>query len=137
MEFTVNYLAVVAAAVAAFAVGAWWYSPIGFGKQWMALMGINPDGMKQMPLSPVQAMMLGAVGALLTAYVLALMLTWLGVSGLSESLQLGLVLWLGFIVPVVAGSWLWEGKSPKLFAFNAAYQLVALEAMAAVLSLWR
>ena len=42
--------------------------------------------------------------------------------------------WLGYIATTQAGSFLWEGKSFKLFAFNAAESLVAMFAMACVLT---
>ncbi len=43
--------------------------------------------------------------------------------------------WLGFVMPIQAGSWLWEGKSFKLFAFNAAESFVSLYVMALVITL--
>ena len=39
----INLIAVLLAAVAMMAVGFFWYSPKGFGKQWMQLSGITPD----------------------------------------------------------------------------------------------
>ena len=137
MDIAVNYWAVLGAALLAYAVGAWWYSPLGFGKQWMAMMGFTPDSMRKMPLTPAQAMSLGAVTMLLMAYVLAHFSVILGAAGVAASLTLGFWIWLGFIIPVIAGGWLWEGKSAKLFAFNAAYQLLSIEIMALVLGLWR
>jgi hypothetical protein len=38
---TINYLAVIAAAIAAVGVGVLWYGPL-FGKEWMKLMGYTP-----------------------------------------------------------------------------------------------
>ncbi len=35
----INYVAVAAAAVGAFVLGALWYSPLLFGKEWMKLRG--------------------------------------------------------------------------------------------------
>jgi hypothetical protein len=44
-EITINYAAVLLAAVANMVVGMLWYGPL-FGKQWQALMGFNADSMK-------------------------------------------------------------------------------------------
>ena len=43
MEFI---LPAVLGAVAAMVLGMFWYSPKGFGKTWMVLVGITPEKMK-------------------------------------------------------------------------------------------
>ena len=137
MEIAINYLAVIVAALVAYAVGAVWHRPVGFGKYWMKLMGFNEHSMKSMPLTPAQAMSLGALVQLLQAYVLATFVVLLNVTTLETGLQLGFWVWLGFLAPTLANGWLWEGKSLKLFAFNAAYSIVSIEVMALILSVWR
>lgn len=137
MEITVNYLAVLAAAVVAYAVGAVWHSPVGFGTYWMKMMGFTPDSMKSMPLSPAQAMSIGFVVTLLQAFVFAYFVVLVNAATIDLALQLGFWVWLGFLAPTLINGWLWEGKSLKLFAFNAAYALVSIEVMALVLGLWR
>ncbi len=132
----INYLAVIVAAVVAYAVGALWHSPVGFGKWWMHAMGFDEGSMHKMPLTAAQAMSIGFVVTLLTAYVLAHFVVLVGANTWEVALQLGFWLWLGFLAPTLANGWLWEGKSPKLFAFNAAYALVSIEVMSLVLGLW-
>lgn len=136
MDITVNYLAVIVAAVVAYAVGAVWHSPVGFGKQWMRMMGLNEESKKSMPLTAPQAMSIGFVVTLLVAYVLAQFIVLTGADSLETAVQLGFWIWLGFLAPTLANGWLWEGKQLKLFAFNAAYALVNIEVMALVLGLW-
>lgn len=137
VDIEVSYLAVLMAAVAAYAVGALWHSPAGFGKYWMRLMGLTSDDMKRMPLTATQAMILGFFVTLLTAFVLAYFMSLLGVTDAYAALTLGFWVWLGFLAPTLANGWLWEGKSVNLFFFNAAYALVSIEVMALVLGLWR
>lgn len=137
MDATVNYLAVVVAGTVAYAVGAWWHSPWGFSKQWMKLMGFSKDDMHNMPLTPAQAMSIGFVVTLLVAYVLAVFMWLTYAYTVSTALELGFWVWLGFLAPTLMNSWLWEGKSWKLFAFNAAFALVNIEVMALVLGLWQ
>ena len=103
----------------------------------MAMMGFTAESTKQMPLSAVQTMSLGFVFMLVMSYVLAHFVYLFGVSGYASALVLGFWVWLGFLAPTLAQGWLWEGKSFKLFSFNAAYQLLSVEIMALVLSLWR
>jgi len=132
----VNYLAVFFAAVTAFFIGFLWYGPV-FGKYWMKLMGMTPESMKSMSMTPAKAMTFGFIGMLLFAYVLAQFAFLYGAIGVgfSGALQLAFWIWLGFYVPTTAGAWLWEGKSFKLFLFNAVYYLVTLIVTASLLVL--
>jgi hypothetical protein len=43
----VNALAVIVAAVLTFGLGAVWYSPVLFAKQWMAAQGHTPEMLAQ------------------------------------------------------------------------------------------
>lgn len=137
MDITVNYLAVLAATVVAYAVGAWWHSPVGFGRYWMQLMGITEASMKDMPLTATQAMILGFFFTLLQAFVLGVFVSWFGAFSVQTALWLGFWVWLGFLMPTLANGWLWEGKSMKLFAFNSSYSLVSILVMAVVLGWWQ
>jgi hypothetical protein len=135
----INYMAVAAAAAVSMIVGFLWYGPI-LGARWKAYMGFTDDSMKTMKLSPMQAMAGGALTSLLMAYVLAHSLVFAsaftGASGISAGLMAGFWNWLGFIVPVVAGVFLWDGKPFGLFVLNAAYYLVSLLLMGIILALW-
>ncbi|MBI4095076.1 MAG: DUF1761 domain-containing protein [Candidatus Liptonbacteria bacterium] len=133
---TINYISVFVAAVAAFAFGAIWYGPL-FGKQWMAMMGFTKESMKMMKLTPAQAMGLGFVTAIIVAYVLAYFAAALGVQGASGALSLAFLVWLGFVATTLMGSFLWEGKPFKLFAFNAVYQLISFSIMSLIVVLWQ
>lgn len=138
-EIGISYLAVFLAAVANMVVGIIWYGPL-FGKPWRNLMGLTKESMHNMKVKPMQAMAGGFVTALIMAYVLAFdAFVWGDFFGSSVSkelfaLQLGFWVWLGYVATTQAGSVLWEGKSWKLFAINAGNSLVALLAMASVLT---
>jgi uncharacterized protein DUF1761 len=137
MDIGINYLAVLIATLVAYAVGAVWHSPVGFGSYWMRLMGLTKEGMHHMSLTPAQAMGIGFVVMLLQAFVLAHFVVLFGVASWQAAATLGFWLWLGFLAPTLANGWLWEGKSLKLFAFNAAYALISIEVMVLVLALWQ
>lgn len=125
---TVNYWAVAGAAMANVAIGALWYGPV-FGAAWRKMMGFTEADMRNMPLTAGQAITGGVVTALVTAFVLSQ----IAVQGVSP-LALAFWPWLGFVVTTQAGSWLWEGKPFKLFAFNAAESFLALLVMALILT---
>ena len=120
----INWVALVAAAVASMVVGFIWYGPL-FGKMWMKLSGMKEMGDKsQMPKT--YAIMF--VASLVTAYVLSV---------LGAGLMTTFWIWLGFQATLLLGSVLWEGKSWELYCLNASHQLVSLLAMSWVLSYFK
>ncbi len=138
-EITINFLAVVLAAVAYMFIGMLWYGPL-FGAKWKALMGFTDEAMKKMPLTPIQAIIGGFISALVMSMVLAneefVWAQFFG-SSMSEAMfafNLGFWVWLGFVATTQLNSVLWEGKSWKLFWLNAANTFVAYQAMAFVLT---
>ncbi len=127
----VNYVAVVAAAIAGMIVGMLWYGPL-FGKKWMKPMGFSGKGMKSMKMKAQTSMALGFVAVLISSFVLAHFVSGIG---LTNALAVGFLLWLGFMLPISAGSVLWEGKDSELFYLNAAHGLVGMLVMSAVIAL--
>jgi hypothetical protein len=105
-------------------IGIVWYGPL-FGKQWMKLSGVKANK-KDMVLRNLG----GLLSAVLMAYVLS---TFVGL-GLSGALLIGFWIWLGFFATSSLGSVLWEGKSFKLYLINNGFNLLALLTMAAILS---
>ena len=132
----VNYLAVLVAAVASFLLGWLWYGPL-FGKPWMKLMNFDKNSMKSMKLSPVTAMILGFLTYLVIAYVLAGFISILNSATIVEGIKIAFWIWLGFIATTTLGSFLWEGKSIKLYLLNNTYNLLNLLVMSAILTAWK
>jgi len=127
---------VLVAAIASFAIGGLWYSVL-FGKKWQAEMGFTPESMQNMKMSAQKAYAGFLVIALVSAYVLAHFVQYLGVIDVSGALQLAFWIWLGFALPIIVGALLWENRSWTLVFINGGYQLVSLGAMAIILTLWR
>ena len=136
MDVAINAWAVVAAVVASMVIGMLWYGPV-FGKAWMRMMGFTQASMKSMPLTPMQAMAGGVVTAALTASVLSWLGGALGLTTGADALRMAFWVWLGFHVPLSAGAWLWEGKSFRLFLFNAVQWLVTLSVVSSIVVLWK
>ena len=139
----INYLAVLASTVFMMFLGGLWYGPL-FGKQWIALMGFDPQKVADMQAKGMGAMWksyaLMALGALVMSFVLAHSVifgaAYLNQSGMSVGLQAGFWSWAGFIAPATMGMVLWEGKSWKLWFINAGYYLVGLLVVGVILALW-
>lgn len=136
MEVPINYWAVLGATIASMLIGFLWYGTL-FGKKWMTLAGLTPESMKAMKMSPMGANIGMFIMSLLMAYVLAHGIVfgnaYLGMSGAAGGVMGAFWYWLGFAVPLTSGSYLWEGKSAKLWILNAGYYLVTLLVMGAIL----
>lgn len=137
ITFTVNYIAVILAAVSAIVLGFLWYGPF-FGKPWMKAMGMSKESMdKSKKEGMSQTYVLMTLTALLKAFVLAVLLGSLAVMTSSAALTAVFVLWLGFSVPLIMGDQLWGDKPWNLFVINAAYEIVALGIMGVILTMWK
>lgn len=140
MDVNVNYLAVFVAAVSSMVVGSLWYMPGCFGKQWMKYTGVKMDKMRGMTAQQ-SAWMYGSVfvASLITAFVLAHMSfianNFFGNSFLSDALQTGFWLWLGFTAVRLYVHDTFEYRRKKLTLLNAAHELVTIEVMALIIGL--
>lgn len=128
-----NYLAILGAAIVAFAVGALWYGPL-FGREWRRLMGIGEGA--NMGAMPTKAMTGGFVATLILVYVLAGLMSAMQVATVSAALVLAFWLWLGFVATILANSVFYEKRSWNLYLINAAHYLVAIALAAVVLAWW-
>ena len=134
-EVILNWWAILVATIASFILGALWYGPV-FGKYWMKLMNFDKNSTKKMKLTGTQAMGIGFVITIISVYILAHFVDYLEVTSIAGAAQLAFWLWLGIQVPVIIGSFLWEGRSFKLFLFNGAYRLIDIILITSILALW-
>jgi hypothetical protein len=132
----INWLAVLVAAVVSMGIGAFWYSPSGFGKQWTSLLGFSSQKIKDMQKGASKSYAWGFAVALVMAAVLAMFVDFVQATTVAAGVQVGLWVWLGFIATTTAGSVLWEGKPLKLYVLNNGYHIVSLAVMGAILAAW-
>lgn len=139
MEVPINWLAVIAAAIANMAIGFAWYSDSLFGKSWRKLSGMS-DG-KSTRDQMMKMMGLGLGSALLTGFVLnsasVFAGSYLNTTGVSLGLMVGFWNFLGFMFPILLGGYLYERKPLKLIWINGGYWLVSLLAMGVIIALWK
>ncbi len=133
----INFVAVVVTAVITMVIGGLWYSVI-FGKQWMALAGIKmtEKDKAEMKKKAGPAYLMGFVVALVSSFVLALVITLANAVTILDGVLVGVLVWFGFVATVHIGSVLWERKSWKLFFINTMYSLVTLVISGAILAVW-
>ena len=133
----INYWAILVSAVSSFILGLLWYSPLLFGKPWMKMMGFTQQHMEEAKKKGMARLYIGNfVTTLIMVYILSHFVDYAQAKTITDGLQLGLWVWLGFIATLLFGSILWEGKPFKLFLINAGYRLVELLIVASILSAW-
>lgn len=134
MDVSLNYVAVLLAAVSGIVVGSFWYGPL-FGKPWVALMGFTPADMEKAKAKGMgKVMAMGLLIQLVMAYVVAHFVALLGITDMAGALQFSFWAWLGLIATGQMNNVLWEGKPFKLFAIHTGHSFVGLAAMALILT---
>src|SRR5437879_6716316 len=134
----VNILAVIVAAVATFILGAVWYSPVLFAKQWMQAHGYTPEKLEEMKRRGVtRAYAVSVLCYLVMAYVLALLASYTQAVSFAQGLWLGFLVWLGFAATIGLTGHVFSHKPIAAWVIDAGYQLAYLLIMSVVLALWR
>lgn len=132
MGGSVNWLAVIAAAVSMFVVGGLWYSPLLFEKAWARAAGLSGEDLKRG--NPAVIFGIAFVLTLLMAANLAFFVAGvdLGMT-IAYAIAAGLG-WAGFGLGVVA---LFERRPLSYFLINGGYLTVGFAVMGLILGLWR
>ncbi len=128
----VNWLAVVVAALSAFALGGLWYGPI-FGKAWQSLSGLTDEDIQN--------------GHPALTYGGALVLNLIAAFGMAMAVQLhpdprsgfavGWMVGLAFVATTFGINYLFAQKPLRLYLIDAGYMVVLLTIMGAILGAWR
>ena len=116
-------------------VGAFWYSPAGFTKQWTKETGI--DIMKIPQKDATRAIVSVALSALVQAVTLAVILNSLYVTTAMNGLVIGLVLWFGLTTATTVGVTLYSQRSWKFIWLNSSYFLVVMSLGSIILASWQ
>ena len=139
----VNYLAVIVTAVVIFVLGGLWYSPVLFAKPWTRLMGKTEEEMKAYMASPKakseMPLMYGMalVTALVTAWVMAIVVSHFGNPSALRGAEVGALCWLGFAATTSFATALFSMQPKGLWLINSAYNLVSFVLAGIVLAVWR
>jgi hypothetical protein len=133
----INFLAVIVAAVVAFAIGALWYSPLLFAKKWVEAHGYTEEQVAEMQKGAGKAYAITLVCDILIALAIAVLVGYINMERCVQGLKLGLLVWGGFAFPLGLVANVFSGKRISVFVIDTAYQLVYLVLMGAILAVWR
>jgi hypothetical protein len=136
----VNYWAILVCAALSMVIGGIWYGPL-FGKKWMELNGLSPEDRlrrEEMQKSAGPLYAIQFILSLLQIYILAHFVKgWSDASGVESAVWI----WLGFIMPTVAGLSMWNMNPNRvklmMFALSAGYQLISFVVFGWILGTWQ
>ncbi|MFN2398753.1 MAG: DUF1761 domain-containing protein [Gemmatimonadaceae bacterium] len=134
----VNYLAVIVSAFIIFILGGLWYSPVLFARKWIALMGkteaeLRAESSGSMPVMYVLAFLC----ALISAWVLAVLLNHFVNLTPMRGAMVGALCWLGFAGPTSFATALFSMQPRQLWLINSGYNLVSFIIAGVILAVWR
>lgn len=134
MELTVNYVAVLAAAVSSMVVGAVWYAPQVFGARWQKLVKLSDKDMKR---DAVSAMISAFLLSILTAYILyhmtVLSEAYFDTTRFQAALSTAFWLWLGISFTRTLTHDLFEQRPKELTMLNIGNQFMTIMVMGLVI----
>jgi hypothetical protein len=130
----INWLAVVAAAVAIYAIGFVIYGLLVPAETWMAWSGVSAEdieavGSSRMPFSVVMPLM--------TAIFMAVIFKWAQVAGASDGAKWGAVVALASAVPALMYGWVYGIGPAEMTLVDSGHLLLGHVAAGAVLGAWK
>ena len=134
MTFTgVNYVAIIIATLAAFGLGAIWYTVLS--KPWMHALGKTEAECREQHQGPAKA--LPFVIAIVALFVMALMLAGLmghlGDVTVRGGVISGFFVWLGFVITTMGVNHAFSGAKPMLTVIDGLHWLAVLLIQGAVI----
>lgn len=133
-----NWLAVMVGALIYFALGALWYSPVLFGRQWQRSIGWDPQATP--PEMNPMTYIVPLLAYVVMAVAVGLLAAATGTDNIGEGVVLGLVVAIGLnLMHTLVDATFDPGKPEPWtwFAINGAYHSISLLIVAIIVSVWR
>jgi Protein of unknown function (DUF1761) len=134
---SLNYLAVITAAIVSFLFGGVWYNV--FSRQWLEAVGRSPDSLPK-GRSEIGLYLLAFAAQLIMAWMLAGVLLHLSLGGMKLGLRSGIIsgvlMWLGFVFTTMVVNYSFHGARRALSVIDGGHWLGVLVIQGAILGFW-
>lgn len=130
-----NYVAILVAAIANFLLEAAWYS--AFYATWLKGIDRTDEWLKLN--SPNRALQFATaiVASAVIAAALSFVVQYTGPQTLVRGMELGALMWLGFVLTTWATEYVFEVRPFSLLLVNAGFWLVGMVLMGGIVGAWR
>jgi len=126
----INLYAVFVAWIIHTISGLIWFRPHLFGNEWSKLTGKD--------LKPAKKWLIpGLVGHLAMVLVLVIIIKMANISNGLGGLFVGLLGWIGFVVPLETGELIWEKIPFRLFLIRIGNQFIGMSISGFILGAWQ
>jgi len=131
LHFTaINFYAVFVAWIVHTVSGLLWFQPKLFGNEWSKLTGKE--------LKPAKNWLIpGLVGHLAMVFVLVIIIKIANIDNGLGGLLVGLLAWIGFVVPLEIGELIWEKIPFRLFLIRIGNQFIGMGISGFILGAWQ
>jgi hypothetical protein len=131
----INYIAILAAAVAGWLAGAVWYMLLA--KPWMAAAGISKEQIEaaQSRAGGKLPFVLAFIACVVMAWVLAGLIGHVGRLSVRSGVISGAFCWAGFVLTTMVVNYSFGMRSRMLLLIDAGHWLVVLTLMGAIIGL--
>ena len=128
----INWLSVIVASLAAFAIGALWYSPVLFGKAWQKELKLSDEDIKNANMPLIFG--LSFIFMFIAAFVMDM---FLGINAtLATGIAAGILVSVAWIFTSIGITYLFARKSFRLIFIDSGYFIVYFVVMGAILGAW-
>ena len=135
-----HYILILIGGVVSMIVGSIWYGPM-FGKKWMEICKVTEmdiERRKEMQKAAMPLYITQFLLTLLQLFILVNQMTWGGWTG--QAIGVSFFYWLGFIMPTIAGSAMWNNDATKVkwarFLIQSGYQFVMFLIFGFMIQMW-
>lgn len=133
----VNIWSIIVAAVVAYVIGALWYSPVLFGKEWMRLKGISEKDITAESKRGIWKLyIIQLITTVVLFCVLGFIVTATGSIIAGDGIFLAFLAWLGFSLMPAIGDMLWNKTPFKLMLITQVCALVSWLLGGAIIGGW-
>lgn len=129
-----NYWAIIVAWLVNVSIGAYWYSPAGFGKKWTKYTSVNILKIPQNEATRIISFV--AISGAVQAFTLAIVINSLQPATLLDGLLVGWLLWFGLVAATSVGNTLYQRQGWGLIILNSSYFLAVMTINSFILTAW-